>query len=214
MTTQIIVADDHPLFRSAISHLLSRLIKNTQISEVDSFSSLLSILTVSDTLPSLVLLDLKLPDTQGLDGLLELKKQYPALPIVVVSAYDDIQVIKNTQQYGASGFISKSQEMEYMAEAISSILEGNLWFPESIISETEENQSTIAFDELTPAQLKVFYLLKEGKPSKLMADMIGVTEATIKAHLTVIFRKLGVTNRTQAVVLAKRLDVPDVSFDS
>jgi len=214
MTTQIIVADDHPLFRSAISHLLSRLIKNTQISEVDSFSSLLSILTVSDTLPSLVLLDLKLPDTQGLDGLLELKKQYPALPIVVVSAYDDIQVIKNTQQYGASGFISKSQEMEYMAKAISSILEGNLWFPESIISETEENQSTIAFDELTPAQLKVFYLLKEGKPSKLMADMIGVTEATIKAHLTVIFRKLGVTNRTQAVVLAKRLDVPDVSFDS
>lgn len=208
MAIQIIISDDHPLFRSAIANLLMRLNDEIKVIEVEDFSELISFLEKSLKLPSLILLDLKLPDTQGIDGLLLLKKQFPALPVVIVSAYDDNNTIQNAMQYGASGFIPKSLDMHAMGEAISQILEGDLWFPQ--IADVEEKN--IGFGELTTAQLKVLALLKEGKPSKEMADIIGITESTVKAHLTVIFRKLKVQNRTQAVVAAKKLDIPNFSL--
>jgi len=209
MTTRIIVADDHPLFRDAIIHLLERSVKKVDITQVESFAALSEVLA-DNKLPSLVLLDLKLSDTQGMDGLLYLKKQYPSLPVLIISAYDDSSVVHMAMQYGASGFVPKSLEMDRMADAIQAVLEGDIWFPE--ISENPANDTAVsnAFDELTPAQLKVLALLRDGKPSKQMASIMSVTEATIKAHLTEIFRKLGVKNRTQAVLAAKDLDLPDV----
>ncbi len=209
MSTHIIVADDHPLFRSAINHLLQRLEGETTVSEVEDFKSLLNLLESLKSLPSLVLLDLKLPDIQGIDSLLVLKKQFPALPVVIVSAYDEQKIVQNAKQYGASGFIPKSLEMPEMIQAIAQILEGDLWFPQV----SEDNVSAIAFNELTTTQLKVLTLLREGKPSKEMADLMNITEATIKAHLTVIFRKLRVNNRTQAVIVAKQLDLPGFLAD-
>ena len=206
MTTHIIVADDHPLFRSAINLLLQRLSIKIKVTEVEDFKSLISLLKSSESLASLVLLDLKLPDTQGIDGLLVLKKSFPALPVAIVSAYDDQKIIQSAMQYGASGFISKSLDMAEMGQAIEKILEGDLWFPQI---NTDTPSSHLAFDELTNSQLKVLALLREGKPSKEMASLINVTEATIKAHLTVIYRKLNVTNRTQAVIAAKQLDLPE-----
>lgn len=205
MTTHIIVADDHPLFRSAINHLLQRLDGEIKVSEVEDFKSLTTLLKASKSLASLVLLDLKLPDTQGIDGLLVLKKEFPALPVVIVSAYDEQKVIQNAMQYGASGFIPKSIDMSEMIQAIAQILEGDFWFPKI---NSDECRSHLAFNELTSTQLKVLTLLREGKPSKEMADIMNITEATIKAHLTVIFRKLNVSNRTQAVIAVKQLDLP------
>lgn len=210
MSKNIIVADDHPLFRSAISNLLTRLDAQIKITEVEDFASLNDLLSNSPELASLVLLDLKLPDTHGIDGLLELKKCYPALPVVIVSAYDDDKVIQNAMQYGASGFIPKNLDMPDMAQAISEILEGDLWFPQI---DKEKNSNESAFDQLTNAQLKVLKLLREGKPNKEMASLMNITEATIKAHLTVIFRKLNVNNRTQAVLVAKQLDLPEFTIE-
>lgn len=210
MTTHIIVADDHPLFRSAINHLLQRLDGEIKVSEVEDFKSLTTLLKASKSLASLVLLDLKLPDTQGIDGLLVLKKEFPALPVVIVSAYDEQKVIQNAMQYGASGFIPKSIDMSEMIQAIAQILEGDLWFPKII---SDECSSHLAFNELTSAQLKVLTLLREGKPSKEMANIMNITEATIKAHLTVIFRKLNVSNRTQAVIAVKQLDLPEFTAE-
>lgn len=206
MPKQIIVADDHPLFRSAISHLLQRFLTGVSVNEVDCFKKLQLSLTALSALPSLVILDLKLPDIQGLDGLLTLKKQYSELPIVIVSAYDDAKVIQQTKQYGASGFISKSVEMADIAEAISAILEGDLYFPQ--ISAAPQVK-TSGLERLTAAQIKVLVLLTEGKASKVMAYAMGITEATVKAHLTTIFKKLGVTNRTQAVIVAKQMNLRD-----
>lgn len=206
MTSRIIVADDHPLFRAAISHLLDRMPLEAGITEVDSFAALEQQLSADTRLPALVLLDLKLPDTQGLDGLLRLKTQYAELPVVIISAYDDENIIQQTRQYGASGFISKSLEMEEIANAISRVFEGELVFPALLPSPAQV--ASPAINELTPAQMKVLQLLREGRPSKSMAASIGVTEATIKAHLTTIFRKLGVKNRTQAVIAANQLDLP------
>jgi len=208
MTTHLIVADDHPLFRSAIAHLLSRLSQEIKVTEVENFSDLNIAIARSNPLPSLILLDLKLPDTQGIDGLLSLKKKFPSLPIVIVSAYDDSEVIRGAMRYGASGFIPKSLDMDEMAKAFKQVLDGDAWFP-SIpgYAENEKDPKPPTLDELTPAQLKVLSLLKEGKPSKEMAELMNVKESTIKAHLTVIYRKLNVRNRTQAVVAAKQLDI-------
>jgi len=208
MTTRIIVADDHPLFRDAIIHLLERSVAKVDITQVESFGALTEVLA-DQKLPSLVLLDLKLSDTQGMDALLFLKKQYPSLPVLIISAYDDSSVVRMAMQYGASGFVPKSLEMDRMAEAIHAVLDGDMWFPEMNDS-TAGASSSSGFEALTPAQLKVLSLLRDGKPSKEMASIMSVTEATIKAHLTEIFRKLGVKNRTQAVLIAKELDLPDV----
>ena len=209
MTTNIVVADDHPLFRSAINLLLQRLEGDICVSEAEDFKSLMTLLTSLKSLPSLVLLDLKLPDTQGIDSLLLIKKQYPALPVVIVTAYDDQKDIQSAKQYGASGFIPKNLETPEMIQIITQILEGDLWFPQI----NEDIVSSIAFNELTTAQLKVLALLRQGKPSKEMADLMNITEATIKAHLTVIFRKLNVNSRTQAVIVAKQLDLPEFLVD-
>lgn len=211
MTTRIIVADDHPLFRDAIIHLLQRSITDVAISQVDSFGALATSLS-EQKLPSLVLLDLKLSDTQGMDGLLFLKKQYPSLPVLIISAYDDSPVVRLSMQYGASGFVPKSLEMDRMAEAIHAVLDGDMWFPEVTEVPVGPSGNTSGLEELTPSQLKVLALLRDGKPSKEMAAVMSVTEATIKAHLTEIFRKLGVKNRTQAVVVAKDLDLPHVDM--
>lgn len=204
MLQQIIVADDHPLFRSAISHLLQRLFRDIEVIEVDCFKQLQQHLDVSPVLPSLVVLDLKLPDIQGLDGLLTLKKQYSELPVVIISAYDEEKIIQQTKQYGASGFISKSVEMDDIAKAISAVLEGDLFFPQiNSINQTKPS----GLEQLTPAQIKVLKLLSEGEASKAMADAMGITEATVKAHLTTIFKKLGVKNRTQAVIVANQMNL-------
>lgn len=210
MTIRITVADDHPLFRDAIIHLLERSLPGVQLTQVESFGALSESLA-EEKLPSMVLLDLKLSDTQGMDGLLILKKQYPSLPVLIISAYDDNSVVRMAMQYGASGFVPKSLEMDRMAEAIHAVLDGDMWFPEVSDGASEKTTGSGGFEELTPAQLKVLALLRNGKPSKEMASIMSVTEATIKAHLTEIFRKLKVKNRTQAVVMSKDLDLPDVN---
>ncbi len=209
MSTHIIVADDHPLFRDAVTHLLERSILEVQVSQVETLGQLSATLA-GNALPSLVLLDLKLDDTRGLDGLLLLKKQYPSLPILIISAYDDNKVVQMSMQCGASGFVPKSLEMERMAEAIQAVLAGDIWFPELGGTESEAPADIHSLVEtLTPAQLRVLALLRDGKPSKEMAAIMSVTEATIKAHLTEIFRKLKVKNRTQAVLATRDLDLPE-----
>ncbi|RMG35931.1 MAG: DNA-binding response regulator [Gammaproteobacteria bacterium] len=208
MDTHIIVADDHPLFRDAVTHLLERSIPMVRVSQVESFRQLNEQLA-GDVLPSLVLLDLKLIDTRGLDGLLLLKKHYPSLPVLIISAFDDDKVVQMAMQCGASGFVPKRLEMERMAEAIQSVLEGEMWFPELEVADEAPPLDTKALVEsLTPAQLRVLSLLRDGMPSKEMAAAMSVTEATIKAHLTEIFRKLKVKNRTQAVLATQDLDLP------
>jgi len=211
MAVQVLVADDHPLFREAIVHLLKRTIPEVVIYEASSLRESKDMLSGHRGF-SLLLLDLKLSDTNGIDGLLYLKKTYPSLPVVVISAYDSQSVIQDSLRYGASGFIPKHLGMDDIAEAINIVLEGDVWFPgldDMQNSGAQRAADHADFSELTATQIKVLSLLRDGKPSKEMADILLVTEATVKAHLTEIYRKLNVRNRTQAVLLAKELELPE-----
>ena len=214
MAVQVLVADDHPLFREAIVHLLQRTIIDVELNEASSLAHTREILEDNRDI-SLLLLDLKLSDTNGMDGLLFLKKTFPSLPVIVISAYDDKLVVQEALRYGASGFIPKHLGMDDIAAAIKVVLEGDVWFPGS--GELQQDKKTDEsrqpdFTELTATQLKVLSLLRDGKPSKEMASILSVTEATIKAHLTEIYRKLNVRNRTQAVVVAKELELPETEI--
>lgn len=200
-------------------HLLKRSITDVVTHETSSLAQLKTILTANNRI-SLLLLDLRLSDTNSIDGLLYIKKTYPALPVIVITAYDDQSIILDCLRYGASGFIPKHSGMDEIATAIHTVLDGDIWFPGSVnmgsagigVKDTE-SATEPDFAGLTTTQLRVLALLRDGKPSKEMAAIMSVTEATIKAHLTEIYRKLHVRNRTQAAVRAKQLDLPETDIN-
>lgn len=204
---RILIADDHPLFRGALKQALIDAFEDVQIDEVGTLQEIIEHLS-SATSPDLVLLDLKMPGVEGFSGLLYLRVQYPDLPVVVVSATEAPNVIHNSLRVGASGFVPKSTPVEQIRDAIKQVLEGDIWAPEWLADETEDEGEDIAarMASLTPQQVRVLMMLKEGKLNKQIAYELSVSEATIKAHVSAILQKLNVESRTQAVIAANSLD--------
>jgi len=205
----IIIADDHPLFRTALVQAVHMALEQVNLLEADSIASLLQQLEATGEV-DLLLLDLKMPGANGFSGLTHLRSQYPDLPVVVISANEDPQVIRQAMHLGASGFIPKSSPMKQLVSALHEIIAGNSWFPPGIeeIPPTPEQQALAArLASLTPQQYRVLVMLNEGLLNKQIAYELGVSEATIKAHVTAIFRKLEVKNRTQAVITLQHLEI-------
>ncbi len=202
MTHRIVVADDHPLFRAALGSALSRAAPDATVEECSSLAGAREALGRGSV--DLLLLDLKMSDCDGFAGLVAVRGEHPAVPVVVVSASEDAGTIRRALAFGASGFIPKSATLPVMVEALSAILDGDVWAPE-----TGEDDGQPLMEHriasLTPSQLKILVGLQQGRLNKQIAYDLGVTEATIKAHLTGVFRKLGVQNRTQAVIAAQAL---------
>ncbi|MCV6612676.1 MAG: response regulator transcription factor [Amphritea sp.] len=211
LAQKIIIADDHPLFRAALKQAVTQAVPGVEIVEADTLEAVQSAVdNHSDA--DLVLLDLHMPGTNGFTGLVFLRGQNPGIPVVVVSGSEDASVMKRALDYGASGFIPKSSPLEVIAEAIGAVLEGEEWLPEEVADSlddvTEEDQKFAAnLASLTPQQFRVLTMLTEGLLNKQIAYELNVSEATIKAHVTAILRKLGVHSRTQAVIAAQRLGV-------
>ncbi len=211
--SNIIIADDHPLFRNALVQALKSLMTDVTFSEAASISELERILA-SQGDADLLLLDLHMPGANGFVGLAHVVKHYPQLPIVMISANEEMSVIANAKKYGALGFISKSATIPQISNAIESVLMGELYFPAGLNSyqESLENELPTLIQkiaELTPKQLEVFNLLASGLLNKQIAYEQNVTEATVKAHVTAIMRKLGVNNRTQVVLAANQVKVDE-----
>jgi DNA-binding NarL/FixJ family response regulator len=206
---RVIIVDDHPLFRAALKQALSGAFKGIKLDEAGTLDAVTERLD-RDSDVDLVLLDLKMPGVQGLSGLMFLRAQYPAVPIAVVSASDEPHIIRRALDLGASGFIPKSLAVEDMRKAIAAILSGGIWAPESPgpgggqDSESDALAQRIA--TLTPQQMRVLMMLKEGLLNKQIAFQLGVSEATVKAHVSAILQKLDVASRTQAVIAASRID--------
>lgn len=203
----VIVADDHPLFRTALREALKPVLPGADVIEADSFPALQAALTQNGA-PDLVLLDLNMPGVRGFSSLLFLRSEYPNVPVVVVSGYDEQPLIQRVLQFGAMGFIPKTTSLETMGEAVRAALGGTVWTPAPVPKadrDTVDGEIAAKVASLSPQQLRVLLMLADGRLNKQIAHELSITEATVKAHMTVILRKLGLARRTQAAVLAQRL---------
>jgi len=206
----MVVIDDHPLFREALVGTLRRQRPDCRLSEAASFEQLQDLLE-ADSEPDLVLLDLHLPGRHGLSALAWLRGRYPEIPILLISAHDDSDIIRRALADGAAGFLSKSADSETIAAAIAHVLAGEVWVPEGLQPgdhHAGESDLVRRIGELTPQQYRILLMLSDGLLNKQIAWELEITEATVKAHMTAIMRKLEVSNRTQAVTMFNRLQVP------
>lgn len=201
MTQRIIIADDHPLFRTALSHAVGKVWTDAEVVEASSATEARE--AVQDGAETL-LLDLHMDDSHGLSALMDFRQDFPALPVVIVSASEEARIYAAARQLGAAAFIPKSAGLDEMREALAAVREGDNWFPESD-ADTDDELTKIA--SLTPAQRRILSQLHAGLLNKQIAYELDISEATVKAHITAIFRKLGVVSRTQAVLMATKLDV-------
>lgn len=218
-----IVADDHPLFREALIHAIGNCVEDADIIEADSLDTLQAVVE-SNPEADLLLLDLNMPGVSGFSALAYIRSKHESLPTVIVSAMDDPAVIRRSIQHGASGFIPKSSPISTLEKGIRAVLDGEVWVPEGINLkddrlDSEEAEIAAALSSLTPHQFRVLMMLGEGLLNKQIAYQLGVSEATIKAHVTAVLRKMHVNNRTQAVLAVERLrtstlPVPESALDA
>ena len=189
--------------REAISGLL----KKVDIAEAGTFDDVVELLS-GDV--DLVLLDLAMPGVRGFSGLMYMRAQYPSVPVIVVSANDDPTAIRRCMEFGASGFIPKTLGVDTMRAAISRVLSGGVWTPPDVDLSAGADSETAALmgrmATLTPQQVRVLMMLSEGLLNKQIAYQLGVSEATVKAHVSAILQKLGVESRTQAVIAAAKIE--------
>jgi DNA-binding NarL/FixJ family response regulator len=206
----VVIADDHPLFRGALRQAIATLMPQARILEASGMDELKTGLA-SEKGADLILLDLTMPGVQGFSGLMHLRAQHPEIPVVIVSANEDPVVIRRAIDFGASGFIPKSMNVDAIGSALEDVLAGNVWTPPDVdLSATEDKETADLvrrLGTLTPQQVRVLTMLSEGLLNKQIAYELSVSEATVKAHVSAILDKLGVDSRTQAVIAAAKIGV-------
>ncbi|WLH10421.1 response regulator transcription factor [Pseudomonas hefeiensis] len=212
---KILIADDHPLFREAIHNVISDGFPGSEVMETADLDSALALTREHDDL-DLILLDLNMPGMHGLNGLINLRNEAPTIPVVIVSAEQDKQVVLQAITYGAVGFITKSSPRSQMTDAIEQILNGNVYLPPDIIRTQKSPMGrrlneTRAFapellQALTRKQLLVLERMTKGESNKQIAYTLEIAETTVKAHVSAILRKLNVHNRVQAILSAGDID--------
>jgi DNA-binding NarL/FixJ family response regulator len=204
----LLIADDHPLFRAALREAVGRHVPGARIIEASSLDTLQrAVAEYPDA--DLILLDLRMPGAKGFSSLLYLRAEHPTVPVIVVSAAEDPSVVQRALDFGASGFIPKSARIETIGESLRIVLGGGVFappMPERVAKvELQDRDLARRLSTLTPQQLKVLVMLADGQSNKYIAGSLAITEATVKAHITGILRKLGIERRTQAAVMAQRL---------
>jgi DNA-binding NarL/FixJ family response regulator len=208
---QVLIADDHPLFRDALKRAVAQALPDASLIEVADVAALHAAVDAHPEL-ELLLLDLQMPGASGFSALVHIRHQHPGLPIVVVSAHEQAAVIRRALAHGASGYIPKSTPAERIVDAVAKVLDGDLWVPDVVRGpggglRPDEADAAAQIAGLTPQQFRVFSMIADGLLNKQIAYELGVSEATVKAHMTSIMRKLGVSNRTQAALLAGHLAI-------
>ena len=205
---RLVIADDHPLFRDALRLTIAQTFPDAEIAEANSFDSLRGALEgAAET--DLLLLDLNMPGMHGFSGLLFVRAQFATVPVAIISANDEPRVIRLALELGAVGYIAKSATPSEIRAALSALLAGKTWRPTSVDLrrqiEDPEAELALRLARLTPQQVRVLMMLSEGLANKQIAHALEVSEATVKAHVSAVLQKLGADNRTQAVIVARRL---------
>jgi DNA-binding NarL/FixJ family response regulator len=212
--TRILIADDHPLFRRALAQAVREIVPSAVLAEAATLDGARGDLAAHpDT--DLLLLDLHMPGSHGLVGLAAVRAEFPAVAVAMVSAHDDPATIRRALDHGAAGFISKSADLDELKRAIACVLDCRTYVPPARAVDLPASGSpgdrelAARLASLTPQQFRVLALVAEGKLNKQIADVLGVQERTVKAHLSAIFERLGVRNRTQAGVMLGALALAD-----
>jgi DNA-binding NarL/FixJ family response regulator len=215
--SSILIVDDHPLFVEALKLVIQNTVPDATVSEAASIEAARAMVDKRGPF-DLVLLDLSMPGTRGLDGLIELRSRYPRLPLVVVSALEDPRIIHEVMTCGAAGFISKSTRGVDLGNAIREVMAGSVVLPKNYQPPQDQDGGTADLTArlatLTPQQVRVLQMLRQGLLNKQIAYDLGVGETTVKAHVSEILRKLKVTSRTQAVIEAAKIDFDSILSQS
>jgi DNA-binding NarL/FixJ family response regulator len=214
----VLIADDHPLFRDALQRAVIAAMPQATVHSADSVDGLL-ILIEQYPQAELLLLDLHMPGARGYSALVHIRSQYPGLPTIVVSGHEEAHVARRALAHGASAYIPKSTPGEDILSAIRSVLDGDIWLPHRLLGigiELKPDEADVAarIGTLTPQQFRVMTMIAEGLLNKQIAYDLDVSEATVKAHMTSIMRKLGVNNRTQVALAAAHLAVDQDALPS
>lgn len=203
---QILIVDDHILFREGLCYVLNRLENEVTILEANDYDDAFKLLSNNEDI-SLVLLDLFMPGKNGFAVLETARQQYPLLPIIVLSASKNKGDMQRAMAMGAMGYIAKDSTSELMLNVIKLVLSGGLYIPPEMLTQQQGEPKVKNPNELTPRQKQVMAMIAQGLSNKVIAADLGVAEATIKMHVTSIMKSLGVSNRTQAVIVVKELGV-------
>ncbi len=213
----LLIADDHPLFRAALRAAATDAAADVATCEADTLDGVLALLESHPEI-DLVLLDLHMPGNHGLAGLAAIRAQFPAVAVVLVSANEDPTTVRRALDHGAAGYIPKSAGLDELREAIRTVLACEQWLPPALRGAVTRTRSSPADAELaarlaslTPQQFRVLTLVAQGLLNKQIGDQLQIQERTVKAHLSVIFEKLGARNRTQASVILRELEIGDPS---
>ncbi|WP_305804387.1 response regulator transcription factor [Stenotrophomonas sp. YIM B06876] len=213
--TTLLIADDHPLFRAALRQAASEAVSDLQVREAESLDGVLAALDAEPEI-DLILLDLHMPGNHGLAGLAAIRAQHPGVAVIVVSANDDPRVVRRALDHGAAGYLPKSAGLNDLRDAVRSVLACEQWLPAGLRAAVSRAQSSshdsalaARLASLSPQQFRVLVLVAQGLLNKQIADRLEVQERTVKAHLSAIFERLGVRNRTQASVVLRELELSD-----
>ncbi len=209
MPPKVLIADDHPLFRTAMRLALADIVGDNVV-EAESYPQSHAILKADHEI-EIVFLDINMPGNDGLTGLSEIRACFPDVVVVIVSAEESPDLIRRAIDLGSSGYIPKSTPLPVLSEAVSQIIEGEQWLPESVSGALNEFQNKAQQDfaqrmaQLTPHQFTVLKLIADGLLNKQIAYHLDISESTVKQHVSAVLRKLEVINRTQAGIIFKQL---------
>ena len=196
----ILIVDDHALFRTGMQMILMQVGEARGISEANSIKEAFDF---SESGVDVILLDIHMPGLNGIDGIKPLKDRFSGVPIIILSASSDNRSIKDAKDLGASGFLNKAALAEEIVASISNVLEGGSCFPEDAEIDTMSEETSLA-NALTPRQIEVLIYLCEGKPNKVIARELEMSENTVRVHVSAILSALGASNRTEAILIAQR----------
>lgn len=210
--TRFLIAEDHPLFREALESAICLADPGAEILQARSIDETIELLSSTQQV-DIVLLDLSMPGTSGLSGLIQIRNSFPRIPVVVVSSYEDAQIINSVLSVGASGYIPKSTSKRDLAFAINEVLQGSICLPKHIRESSQSRPMEAGVKELlqrirdlTPQQLRVLDMLRAGLQNKQIAHRLEIRETTVKVHVSEILRKLKVASRSNAIVEVAKID--------
>ena len=216
LVERVLIADDHALVRDGLRTVLVVAFDACELFEASSIDEVIATIEREGDF-DLVLLDLNMPGSKGLSGLAQLRDRFPSIPVVIVSGSSDRGLVRAAIEGGASGFVSKSMKRSAIVDALRLVLAGEVFIPEQFEEASEESieEADIGrrIDTLTPQQKVVLQLLVAGQLNKQIAYELDVSMTTVKAHVSAILAKLKVFSRTQAVILANKINYPGRSSE-